>query len=107
MRIIIDGNTDTFVTDNLLTNEKIVVETIKKSFTMRWQELDKYEYNLKLDDIKEVNSNKSVQDEKTQYEFLSYVICKNPLCNYDIELKGYVFEYPKNVVNSIELVKLK
>jgi hypothetical protein len=35
MRIIIDGNTDTFVTDNLLTNEKIVVETIKKSFTMR------------------------------------------------------------------------
>ena len=32
----------------------------------------KFVYNLNLDDIKEVNSNKSVQNEKTQYEFLSY-----------------------------------
>ena len=47
----------------------------------------KFVYNLKLDDIKEVNSNKSVEDEKVQYEFLAYVVCKNTLCNYDIELK--------------------
>lgn len=67
----------------------------------------KFVYNLKLDDIKEVNSNKSVQDKKVQYEFLSYVICKNPLCNYDIELKGYIFESPDNTVNSIWLTKLK
>ena len=67
----------------------------------------KFVYNLKLDDIKEVNSNKSGQDEKVQYEFLSYVVCKNPLCNYDIELKGYVFEYPENNVDSVELIKLK
>ena len=67
----------------------------------------KFVYNLNLDDIKEVNSNKSVQNEKTQYEFLSYVICKNPLCNYDIELKGYIFEYPENTVDSVELIKLK
>ena len=54
-----------------------------------------------------MNSNKSVQNEKTQYEFLSYVICKNPLCNYDIELKGYIFEYPENTIDSVELIKLK
>ena len=67
----------------------------------------KYLYNLKLDDIKEVNSNKNVQDKIIQYEFLTYVVCKNPLCNYDIELKGYVFEYPENTVDSVELIKLK
>ena len=39
--------------------------------------------------------------------FLSYLVCKNPLCNYDIELKGYVFEYPENNVDSVELIKLK
>ena len=67
----------------------------------------KFVYNLKLDDIKEVNSNKSGQDEKVQYEFLSYVICKNPLCNYDIELKGYIFKSPNNTIDFIELTKLK
>ena len=64
----------------------------------------KFIYNLNLNHIKEVNSNKN---EKKQYEFLSYVICKNPLCNYDIELKGYIFESPDNTVNSIGLTKLK
>ena len=67
----------------------------------------KYLYDLKLEDIKEVNSNKNVQDKKVQYEFLDYVVCKNPLCNYDIELKGYVFEYPENTVDSLEIVKIK
>ena len=28
-------------------------------------------------------------------------------CNYDIELKGYIFEYPENTVDSVELIKLK
>lgn len=64
----------------------------------------KFVYNLNLNDIKEVNSNKY---EKKQYEFLSYVICKNPLCNYDIELKGYIFKSPDNTIDSIELTKLK
>ena len=64
----------------------------------------KFVYNLNLNDIKEVNSNKY---EKKQYEFLSYVICKNPLCNYDIELKGYLFKSPDNTIDSIELTKLK
>ena len=36
----------------------------------------KFVYNLKLDDIKKVHSNKSVENEKVQYEFLSYVVCK-------------------------------
>ena len=64
----------------------------------------KFIYNLNLNHIKEVNSNKN---EKKQYEFLSYVICKNPLCNYDIELKGYLFKSPDNTIDSIELTKLK
>lgn len=64
----------------------------------------KFVYNLNLNDIKEVNSNKY---EKKQYEFLSYVICKNPLCNYDIELKGYIFKSPNNTIDFIELTKLK
>ncbi len=64
----------------------------------------KFVYNLNLNDIKEVNSNKY---EKKQYEFLSYVICKNPLCNYDIELKGYIFKSPDNTIDFIELTKLK
>ena len=44
----------------------------------------KFVYNLNLDDIKEVNSNKSVQN-----------------------VKGYIFEYPENTVDSVELIKLK
>ena len=54
-----------------------------------------------------MNSNKSVQNEKTQYEFLSYVICKYPLCYYYIELYGFIFEYPDITVDSVELIKLK
>lgn len=67
----------------------------------------RYLYDLRLDELKELSLNKSSSDLENQYEFLSYVVCKNPLCNYDIELKGYISEYPENTIKSAEITSTK
>lgn len=66
-----------------------------------------YLYDLRLDELKELSLNKSSSDLENQYEFLSYVVCKNPLCNYDIKLKGYIYEYPENTIKSAEITSTK
>ncbi|MCR8746287.1 hypothetical protein [Romboutsia lituseburensis] len=67
----------------------------------------KYLYDLRLDELKELSLNKTSSDLENQYEFLSYVVCKNPLCNYDMELKGHICEYPENIVKSAEIFSTK
>lgn len=67
----------------------------------------KFLYNLKLDDIEKVGSKGNSQDTETKYKFISYVVCKNPLCHYDIELKGYILEYPVNKINATKLASIK
>lgn len=66
-----------------------------------------YLYNFKIDDLDKFNANKNSEGLETKYKFISYLICKNPICNYDIELKGYVLEYPENLLDSIEITNLK
>ncbi|WP_042276330.1 hypothetical protein [Faecalimicrobium dakarense] len=67
----------------------------------------KLSYNLRLDDLEKVSSKEKPEDTETKYKFISYVVCKNPLCHYDIELKGYIFEYPADTINTIELASIK
>ncbi|HSQ90299.1 hypothetical protein [Romboutsia sp.] len=64
-------------------------------------------YDFKIDDIDKVNSSEKSQGIETKYKFISYLICKNPICNYDIEIKGDVLEYPENSLNSIEITHVK
>lgn len=64
-------------------------------------------YNFKIKDIEEVSSNKKSQGSGTLYKFTSYLICKNPICNYDIEIKGDVLEYPANKLNTIDITSRK
>lgn len=44
---------------------------------------------------------------KNQYNFLTYLICKNPLCHYDIEIKGDVIENSLNDFDSIKITSIK
>ena len=64
-----------------------------------------YPYNFKIEDIKKSTPRKS--SVKNSYEFLTYLICKNPLCNYDIEIKGQVIENPSNILDSIKITSIK
>jgi len=41
------------------------------------------------------------------YEFLTYLICKNPLCNYDIEIKGEAIVNSSNALDSIKIISIK
>lgn len=67
----------------------------------------KFLYNLKLDCIEKLEFKEKSLDTENKYKFISYVICKNPLCHYDIELKGYILEYPVNIIKATELVPIK
>lgn len=64
-----------------------------------------YLYDFKIEDIKENSHNESSME--NHYKFLIYLICKNPLCNYDIEIKGIVIENPLNVFDSIKITSIK
>jgi len=35
------------------------------------------------------------------------LICKNPLCNYDIEIAGDVWEHPVDTLNTIDITLIK
>ncbi|MCC3868764.1 hypothetical protein [Terrisporobacter mayombei] len=60
-----------------------------------------YSYDFKFEDSKKsTNKKRSVEN---SYEFLTYLICKNPLCNYDIEIKG---EFIVNSSNAPDLIKI-
>lgn len=64
-----------------------------------------YLYDFKIEDIKKTPPRKnSIKD---SCEFLTYLICKNPLCNYDIEVKGQVIEYCSNIMDSIKITSIK
>ena len=41
------------------------------------------------------------------FEFLTYLICKNPLCNYDIEIKGETNLNSSNNIDSIRIISIK
>ncbi|MGX4601257.1 hypothetical protein [Faecalimicrobium sp. JNUCC 81] len=81
---------------------------INHSFNIKCPNCDyKNLYDFSIKDIEKVSSNKKSQGTKTQYKFISYLICKNPICNYDIEIKGNIWEYPIDTLNSIELTSIK
>lgn len=81
---------------------------INHSFNIKCPKCEhKLLYNLKLDDLEKVGFKEKSQDTETKYKFISYVVCKNPLCHYDIELKGYILEYPVNTIKEIELASIK
>lgn len=67
----------------------------------------KYLYDFKISDINKVRTKEKDNGSEVKYNFDTYLICKNPLCNYDIELKGDVIEYPENVLNSLEINFIK
>jgi len=64
-----------------------------------------YSYDFKLEDSKK-NNNKSRSLENC-YEFLIYLICKNPLCNYDMEIKGETIVSSSNALDSIKITSIK
>lgn len=46
----------------------------------------KYLYNFKIQDIEKIDSKEKEEGNEIKYKFTTYLICKNPLCNYDIEV---------------------
>ena len=66
-----------------------------------------YQYSFTIKDLKKANTNKKTLTQQTKHKFLTYLICKNPLCNYNIEIIGDVYEYPINTIKSIELTTIK
>lgn len=64
-----------------------------------------YLYDFKIEDIeKDLHKEHSTQN---QYKFLTYLICKNPLCNYDIEIRGDAIKISLNVFDSIKITSIK
>lgn len=66
-----------------------------------------YPYSFTIKDLEKANTTKKTLTQQTKHKFLTYLICKNPLCNYDIEVIGDVYEYPINTIKSIELTTIK
>lgn len=64
-------------------------------------------YNFKIEDIEEVNAPKKSQESQIEYKFIKYLICKNPLCNYDIEIKGNILESPIGTLDKIHITYIK
>lgn len=64
-----------------------------------------YSYNFEIEPIKRSN-NKKVSFENL-YEFLIYLICKNPLCNYDIEVKGEAIVNSSSNIDLIKIISIK
>ena len=67
----------------------------------------KYSYNFKIQDIEKINSKENEEGNEIKYKFTTYLICKNPLCNYDIEVIGNIFEYPINILKAVNITNLK
>ncbi|WP_297135331.1 hypothetical protein [Terrisporobacter sp.] len=67
----------------------------------------KYLYNFKIQDIEKINSKEKEEGNEIKYKFTTYLICKNPLCNYDIEVIGNIFEYPINILKAVNITNLK
>lgn len=64
-------------------------------------------YEFKIEDLEKVSSTQKSQETETNYKFKTYLICKNPLCNYDIEIIGKVLECPTNKFSTINLSYIK
>lgn len=67
----------------------------------------KYLYNFKIQDIEKIDSKEKEEGNEIKYKFTTYLICKNPLCNYDIEVIGNIFEYPINILKTVNITNLK
>ncbi len=67
----------------------------------------KFLYEFKIQDIDKVISKEKSQDIEVKYKFDTYLICKNPLCNYDIQIKGNVFECPLNILKNVDIYSIK
>lgn len=64
-----------------------------------------YSYDFKIENLeKHTNKRGAVEN---SYEFSTYLICKNSLCNYDIEIKGEAIVSSSNAVNSIKITSIK
>ncbi|WP_455538966.1 hypothetical protein [Terrisporobacter sp.] len=59
-----------------------------------------YLYEFKIEDLERDNY-------ESEYEFLTYLICKNPLCNYDIKIKGKVIDNSSDSINSLKITSIK
>ena len=66
-----------------------------------------YLYDFKIQDISLVDSKKIENSEEKKYKFSTYLICKNPLCNYDIEVIGYIFYNPDDKLKEINIIRIK
>ena len=64
-----------------------------------------YPYDFKIEDMKKTSHNKG--SDKNSYGFLTYLICKNPLCNYDIEIKGKIVTDDLNTPDLIKVTSIK
>ena len=65
----------------------------------------KYSYDFKIEPTKKYTNEKVSND--NLFEFLTYLICKNPLCNYDIEIKGETTLNSSNNIDSIRIISIK
>ncbi|WP_227634665.1 hypothetical protein, partial [Klebsiella pneumoniae] len=64
-----------------------------------------YSYDFKIEDLKKsINKRGSIEN---SYEFLTYLICKNPICSYDIEIKGEAIVSSSNSLDSIKINSIK
>lgn len=66
-----------------------------------------YLYSFKIQDMDEIDSKKKENGEERKYKFSTYLICKNPLCNYDMEVIGDIFQSPDNKLKEIKIIRIK
>lgn len=64
-----------------------------------------YSYDFKIECTKKCNNKKNCDE--NLYEFLIYLICKNPLCNYDIEIKGENIISPSDNIDEVRIISIK
>lgn len=55
----------------------------------------KYMYDFKIDDI----------DENSKFSI--FLICKNPLCNYDMEVMGKLIKSRDENLDNVDITKVK
>ena len=64
-------------------------------------------YQFRIEDIEKINFDERDCECEIKYKFDTYLICKNPLCNYDIHIIGNVIEFPINILKLIQINKIK
>lgn len=66
-----------------------------------------YLYNFKIQDTDLIDSKEKENSDTKKYKFSTYLVCKNPLCNYDMEVIGDISFCFDNKLKGINIIDIK